>query len=142
MINKLTKTSRPGKPAKHVILPAYSKCKKLCVKSTLQCYIDRTKQLRSSSILFTSIFKPNKQVTSSTIARWIKSVLVKSGISGYGAHSTRSASTSAALEAGLSVKDIMNVADWSNASTFNKFYKKVPVSSDVSFGKTVLQSTN
>ena len=142
MINKLTKTSRPGKPAKRVILPAYSKCKKLCVKSTLQCYIDRTKQLRSSSILFISIFKPHKQVTSSTIARWLKSVLVKSGISGYGAHSTRSASTSAALEAGLSVKDIMNVADWSNASTFNKFYKKVPVSSDVSFGKTVLQSTN
>ena len=124
MINKLTKTSRPGKPAKRVILPAYSKCKKLCVKSTLQCYIDRTKQLRSSSILFTSIFKPNKQVTSSTIARWIKSVLVKSGISGFGAHSTRSALTSTALEAGLSVKDIMNVADWSNASA--NFTRRFP----------------
>jgi hypothetical protein len=42
----------------------------------------------------------------------------------FGVHSTRSASTSAALEAGLSVRDIMNVADWSNASTFNKFYKR------------------
>lgn len=49
---------------------------------------------------------------------------------------------SAALEAGLSVKDIMNVADWSNASTFKKFYNKVNGSSDVSFGKTILQSTS
>lgn len=65
-------------------------------------------------------------------------MLIRYGISGYGAHSTRSASTSAALEAGLSVKDIMNVADWSNASTFNKFYKKITVSYDVSFGKVIL----
>lgn len=141
VINQLTKTSRPGKPAKRIILPAYTKCVKLCVKSVLQCYINRTKELRSNSMLFVSIFKPHKQVTSCTIARWIKSVLIRSGITGYGAHSTRSASTSAALEAGLSVKDIMNVADWSNASTFNKFYKKVTGSSDVSFGKTILQSS-
>uniref|UniRef100_A0A8W8P3X8 Reverse transcriptase domain-containing protein n=1 Tax=Magallana gigas TaxID=29159 RepID=A0A8W8P3X8_MAGGI len=66
----------------------------------------------------------------------------RSGISGYGAHSTRSASTSAALEVGLSVKDIMNVADWSNASTFNKFYKKITVSSDVSFGKAILKTSS
>lgn len=92
-------------------------------------------------MLFISIFKPHKEVTSSTIARWIKSVLIRSGITGYGAHSTRSASTSAALEAGLLLKDIMNVADWSNSSTFNKFYKKVTGSLDVSFGKTILQSS-
>lgn len=142
VINKLTKTSRPGKPAKRVVLPTYTKCKKLCVTSTLQCYIERTKDLRSSSILFISIFKPHKQVTSSTIARWIKSMLIRSGTSGYGAHSTRSASTSAALEVGLSVKDIINVADWSNASTFNKFYKKITVSSDVSFGKAILKTSS
>lgn len=63
VIKKLTKTSRPGKPAKRVVLPTYTKCKKLCVTITLQCYIERTKDLRSSSILFISIFKPHKQVT-------------------------------------------------------------------------------
>lgn len=65
-------------------------------------------------------------------------MLTNAGVHGFSAHSTRSASTSAALEAGLSVKDIMSVADWSNASTFNKFYRRSI--DDRSFGKLVLQT--
>lgn len=140
IINKLTKTSWPDKPAKRIILPSYTKCAKLCEKSVLQCYINRTKELRSTcnSMLFISIFKLYKPVTSCTIAKWIKSVLIRSEITGYGAHSTGSASTLAALEVGISLKDIINVPEWSNASTIYKFYKKVTGSSDVSFGKTIL----
>lgn len=89
-------------------------------------------------MLFISIFKPYKQVTSCTIARWIKFLLIRSEITGYGAYSTGSASPLAALEVGISLKDIINVPEWSNASTINKFYKNVTGSSDVSCGKTIL----
>lgn len=140
VIDKLTKTSKPDKPVKKLILPSYPKCEKLCVTSTLQAYIEKTKDLRNSSTLFISLHKPHRSVTSCTIARWIKHVLTTAGVHGFGAHSTRSASTSAALEAGLSVKDIMSVADWSHSSTFNKFYKRSI--DDGSFGKLVLQKNS
>lgn len=76
-------------------LPAYTRCAKLCVKSDLQSYISRTKELWSKLMLFISISQPRKQFTSSTMIIRIKSVLISSW----------------ALEAGLLVKDIMNVAD-------------------------------
>lgn len=34
VIGKLTKTSKPDKPVKKIVLPAYPKCEKLCIKST------------------------------------------------------------------------------------------------------------
>ena len=57
----------------------------------------------SGKRLFISYLKPYKRVTSTTIARWIKLFLIKCGITGFGAHSTRSASTICVFEAGLSV---------------------------------------
>ena len=38
------------------------------------------------------------------------------------AHSYRGASTSAAYNAGISVKDIMKTANWQSAKTFKTFY--------------------
>ena len=38
------------------------------------------------------------------------------------AHSVRGASTSAALKKGLHIKDILDTANWSQESTFRKFY--------------------
>ena len=62
--------------------------------------------------------------TAATIARWIKTGLSKAGVgtSIFKAHSIHSASTSAAADAGLSVSKIMEAADWSSASVFEKFY--------------------
>lgn len=65
-------------------------------------------------------------------------MLTNAGVHGFGAHSTRSALTSAALEAALSVKDIMRVSDWSNASTLNTFYRRGI--EDRSFRELVLQT--
>lgn len=65
-------------------------------------------------------------------------MLTNAGVHGFGAHSTRSVLTSAALEAGLSVKNIMRVADGSNASTLNKFYGRGLVYRF--FGELVLQT--
>ena len=62
----------------------------------------------------------------STIARWLKSVLAKAGIdiNVFKAHSVRGASTSAAASAGVTTNDILNAADWSSESVFQKFYYK------------------
>lgn len=69
-------------------------------------------------------FKTLKAVTSCSIAIWPKIVLINSGIdiSKFKAHSCRSASSSAALNAGMSLKDILKMANWASAQTFKNFY--------------------
>jgi hypothetical protein len=42
----------------------------------------------------------------------------------YKAHSFRAAATSAALLKGASLSDILQLADWSTARTFKRFYNK------------------
>ena len=53
-------------------------------------------------------------------------VLGQAGIdtSIFKAHSTRSAAASAAANAGITTADILRAADWSNETTFTKFYYK------------------
>ena len=60
-------------------------------------------------------------------------------ISQFSAHSTRFASTSTAFKSGVSISDIMKVADWTQASTFKKFYQK-PIND--SYGLKILSSAN
>ena len=86
-------------------------------------YQKRTRDRRMAkehSQLFISLIRPYNVVTSSTIARWLKSVLTKSGIDTgiFKAHSIRGASTSAAANAGVTTNDILNAADWSSESVF------------------------
>jgi len=57
-------------------------------------------------------------------------------ITAFKAHSTRSASTSAAHNAGISVADIMKAADWKRATTFRRFYHK-----NSSFGQAILSQS-
>ena len=42
------------------------------------------------------------------------------------AHSTWGASTSKAVLKGISVNEILNMADWSYANTFSRFYHRNP----------------
>ena len=106
---------------------------------TLTHYIDRTKNYRKSSQLLISYcsFKP---VTSSTIARWLKTVLFDSGIdiNQYKAHSFRSAATSAAFSQGCSLSEILKTADWSSAKKFYKFYFRGMDRKNVTFSDAVL----
>ena len=57
-----------------------------------------------------------KLVASCTIAIWLKKTLRLAGIdvSIFPGHSVRSASTSAAAAAGVTMNDIMQAADWSS----------------------------
>ena len=117
------KTSKPGKSleVKFMSLPEDPS---LCAMSTLAEYILRTEKLRSSSKLFISFIRPHKPVTTSTVGRWIKSVLSSAGIdtSVFKAHSVRGASVTNAYIRGVPVAEILRTADWTNERTFRKYY--------------------
>ena len=90
--------------------------------------------------MFLAVVKPHKLVASYTIACWLKDVLGKAGIDVgiFSAHSTRGASTSAAVVAGVTVADILKAADWHSEFTFRRFYYRP--THDPSFGRAVLSS--
>ena len=121
-----------------LVLEHYDK-EELCVMHTLLCYIDRTKEVRKSKQVLVS-FKTFQEVTTSTVARWLREILSLSGINTdvFKAHSFRGAAVSAAYHKGCSLKRILDTADWSSDKNFKKFYCRRPVSSDVTFSNAVL----
>ena len=115
----------------------------LCVVSCINDYITRTQIWRDTddkfdrSWLILSFVKPHHPITTSSIARWLKQTIHKSGISSFfTGHSTRSAATSKAKRVGISVKDVIDQANWTNESTFMRFYCK-PLDS-IAFQQAVL----
>lgn len=135
----LLKQCRKGKRNPSLILKKYLPEEKLCVYRTLEEYIRRTKNVRQSvKRLFISFLKPHRPVTSSTISRWIKTIMSNSGIDikKFQSHSVRGASTSTAKIIGVPVNEILKVAGWSNEQTFAVFYNK-PVQG-ISFGDAIL----
>ena len=141
--SSLAKQSRPGKDLKQFFFPRFAENTKLCPVSSLEHYLRVTQPLRGEPAqLFISFIKPHQPVTSSTIARWLKEVIRDAGIDTniFKAHSVRAASTSAAAMLGISTNEILEAADWSTESTFQRFYYK-PTHSSV-FGKAVLSATN
>lgn len=139
-IQKLLKTCKPGTPVHRVVLHKFSD-NRLCVVSTLHEYLKRTKNNRKSSTLFVS-YKTFNPVSTCTLARWLKNVLELSGIRNFTAHSFRGTSASVAYSSGVSIKEIMDAANWSSSKTFFKFYyKEVNIAgcdTDGNFVNTVL----
>ena len=108
---------------------------------TLRQYMTVTSPVRKESDqLFVAIIKPHKPVAPCTIARWLKEVLKLSGVdvSVFTAHSTRSASASAAADSGVTTSDILKAADWSTESVFRRFYYRP--THDPFYGRAVLSS--
>ena len=144
-IPALTKTRRSGSP-REAFYPVFKEDLKICLVGTLCRYLDCTASLRSESSptisnpLFIALKKPHKWVSPASIARWMKELLGKAGINTdvFKAHSTRAASVSAAKMKGVSLRDILDAADWSRESTFRRYYYR-PLS-DSKFGCTVLTS--
>ena len=110
VINHILKNTKSGTHIKPLEYFAFEEDEQLCVISNLNVYLARTKPLRKQVLI--SCVKPNKPVAQSTVARWIKSVLLKAGINVdiFGAHSVRAASTSAAKVKGLPLDTIMSTA--------------------------------
>ena len=139
--NSLAKQSRQGNPIMEFFFPSVPHDPGLCPVVTLKAYEDRTVPYRGGELrLFLALIKPYKAVTSSTIARWFKSLLEAVGIdtSVFSAHSVRGASPSAAANLGITTSDILKAADWSSESVFQRFYYKP--TEDPSLGRAVLSS--
>ena len=130
LVPGLVKGSKPHKSHLEIFIPSFPPDTSQCVASYLKKYIDVTSSKGNNSssrnILFISYIKPHKAIKTSSISRWLKDVLRLSGTdtSQFSSHSTRSASSTFAANCGVSISDIMKVADWSRAGTFKKFYQR------------------
>lgn len=121
------KQSTPRKGVKPLELRAYETDERLCVYKVLVEYLQRTELLRGNeSQLLISHQKPYKRVSRDTIGRWIKTTMENAGIDleKFKAHSTRSASTSAAQRALVPIQDILDMAGWSSERTFATYYNR------------------
>lgn len=135
----LSKQSRQGSYIVHFFFPSLPDDPQLCPVTTLKVYEERTCLLRGKETkLLIAIIKPHKAITSSTVARWLKSLLEASGIdtSIFSAHSVRGASSSAAASTGVSTAEILKAANWSSESVFQRFYYRSTDSP--SYGRAVL----
>ncbi len=75
VLDKLTKTSKAGKPRINISLPSYSQDDTLCVVNCLKTYLQRTKSIRGDNRrLFLSYVPPHKAIGAETIGRWIKGI--------------------------------------------------------------------
>ena len=112
----------------------------------MKCYEDKTKQFRPKRAgdpnpVFISYIKPHKAITSQRLANWIKVIMEEAGIdiTTFKAHSVRGASSTAAIEKGVMISDILQKADWSRESTFKRFYYRPRLSSGDNYSQRVLQ---
>ena len=128
----LSKTQKDAS-TREVVYDSFPQNPQICVFECLSSYIDRTEHWRSCDKetskydpLLRSTVKPHKGVSPNTVSRWIKDMLSAAGIdiSIFKAHSTRGASSSKAFQQGVSVNEIIALADWSSSSTFCKYYKR------------------
>ena len=136
------KHSRKGKPLPCVEIFEHKEEIALCPVKCLDAYIKFTKPLRNGETqLFLSHMNPHKKVSKSTITRWIKETLLLSGIDTniYQTHSLRAASSSKVHSKGLSTMDILKHGNWSQESTWQKFYHKEVQSSARRFQNTLLK---
>lgn len=140
----LRKQDRPGHAFLDIFIPAFTDDRKLDPVRAVKLYIKRMTSLRKDKDSLFITFGAGTQgrpASAQTIARWIVNVLSICGEvhkKDAKAHSTRSASTSAALFRGVSIANILRAADWSSESTFAHHYLKEHRELEAQFGRAVL----
>lgn len=124
--NHLLKHSKPGHHLESIKLLKYPTNPYQCIVTIFKEYLARTKDLRGTEQkLLIGSQKPHKAVSKQTVSRWVKHILIKAGVGrGYGTHSTRAASVSAAKLGGVPLSTIIKTAGWKNDQTCTKFYNK------------------
>ena len=113
----------------------------LCPVKCLQDYLVRTSKLKTdNSIIIRSFIKPHKAVLPRTISKWLTSLIFQAGgfnpkdMAGRNmGHSTRSVSSSKAMNAGMTTLEVLEAAEWKSENVFSKFYYNKS-----NFGRTVL----
>ena len=137
------KTTKPGKVAKAITFHEFASNRRICPVTCLKSYLERTKQSRTehnTQLVFLSVKKPHKPVSRSTLTKWVLKMLDASGIdtNKFKAHSIRAASSSKVSNLGLQLRDILEMGNWSNNSTWETFYHKRVVSSSHRFQEALL----
>ena len=125
----LTKKTKVGQNLKTSFHASFPSNPNLCVVQCLQEYENRTLPFRvvdpaKPNRLLLSHIRPHKPITSETLGRWVKEVLTRSGvdINIFKAHPVRGASATAAHNKGVSLEDVLHLADWSTDIMFRRFY--------------------
>ena len=140
----LFKSWKQGNAPPSIDFHAFSQDQHLCIVNTIDDYLTRSQPWRTlgQSQLLLSFVNPHKAVVKSTISGWLKFVLKEAGVNTdtFKAHSVRSASSSKASFSGLSVKDILSRGNWSNKSTWQKFYHKQIISPAARYQAKVVQT--
>ena len=138
-LTHVTKTQRSGGSLKFFV-PGLPADPILCPVECIKAYLDVTKSSRptpAQSALVVSTRRPFQPISTSTVARWVTTLLQAAGVeSAFSAHSTRSSSTSAVRQARVSLADVLATADWSRPNTFIRHYYRLH--SQASFGQAVL----
>ena len=132
--------SRKGKHLAPLEFLAFPQNDKLCVVAVLKEYLHRMKEIRGNEHkLLLSYQKPYKSISKDTLARWLRDVLNRAGVDTqqFCVHSTRAASTSAALSCGVPADILLRAVGWSSESMFIRFYNKEPA---VNMAQAVLDS--
>ena len=135
-VNSLLKHSWRGTHQAPIELYSFKTNESLCIQE----YLNRVCKLGGDCPnLFVTLLAPHTVAATDTISRWLKETLARAGVdtSVFTAHSTRSASTSAAKDSGTPINVIMSAAGWTNASTFAKFYQKM-TDTEKNFGQAIM----
>ena len=92
----------------------------------------------TNSSLILGLRSPHPPIGASTIGRWIKLLLSEAGVDTtiYSAHSTRGASATKAVSAGLSIESILRTGSWASESVFSRHYNR-PINKEA-FGEVIL----
>ncbi|XP_066932297.1 integrase/recombinase xerD homolog [Clytia hemisphaerica] len=143
-LDGVTKTQKPGDSPTKIKLFRFQENLSLCVCHTIDEFLSRTKERRGTETrLLISHIKPYRRVSTDTVSRWLKTIIGLAGIDTkiFKGHSTRSATTSKASSLGISVREILERANWTNESTFQKFYnRKIDPGKGERFQKALLSS--
>ena len=102
----------------------------MCLIAALEEYLKRTSPIRRSdkakTQLFLSVMKPFHPVSKSTIALWMKALIQEAGVGQqFSAHSIRGAASTAAVMKGMSISEVLHIADWSSDNVFKTFYSSL-----------------
>ena len=101
----------------------------ICPVSCLKRYIFVTRDFRNESTnsgLILGLRSPHPPIRASIIGRWIKLLLSETGVDTtiYSAHSTRGASASKAMGAGISIESILRTGSWASECVFSRHYNR------------------
>ena len=137
----ILRTTRQGFQQKEITIKAYAAGRRLCIVTVATEYLQRHPILAPKSVhqLFLVYQKQHNVVSTSSISRSVKEVMIASGLDVqiFTAHSMRAGSTSAALRGKLPIETILATAGWAKESTFRRYYNKSVAESD--FGSVVMQ---